>query len=213
MLFTTKYNVLKAILLKFTILLMFLNINGCVGFFITSILAGGTIAIIADSRDIQTANDDHALRHQIAIDIKKDPELVSSNISVSSFHKIVLLTGQAPNALLKVKAEKIAKTFTEVNRIYNEISIGKNIPMKSQSKDVWLTTKIKSILVAKPGVKSGSIKIVTENSNVYLMGYVTKQQANDAVQIVRKISGVKKVIKAFKYLVIKEEHQLKSKKA
>ena len=194
---------------KVAILLTFLSINGCVGFLITGIAAGGAIAIISDSRDMQTSNDDCALRHQIYIRLKNDSELSKANISVSSFHRIVLLTGQVPSSLLKVKAEKIVKTFSDVDRVYNEIVIGENTPIKSQSKDVWITTKVKSALIAQPGMKSGSIKVITENSNVYLIGYVTKKQAKDAVDLARKISGVKKVVKAFKYFVVKEEHQIK----
>ena len=46
---------------------------------------------------------------------------------------------------------------------------------------------------------SSSIKVVTENGVVYLMGIVTQKQADLAVDIARQISGVQKVIKIFQY--------------
>jgi osmotically-inducible protein OsmY len=54
-------------------------------------------------------------------------------------------------------------------------------------------------MLAKKGLGSGSIKIVTENGVVYLMGVVTPDQANLAVEVARQVSGVKKVVKVFQY--------------
>jgi osmotically-inducible protein OsmY len=44
------------------------------------------------------------------------------------------------------------------------------------------------------------VKVVTENSIVYLMGLVKKQEANDATEIARTTSGVQKVVRVFEFL-------------
>ncbi|MCH1933169.1 BON domain-containing protein, partial [Shewanella sp. A25] len=43
------------------------------------------------------------------------------------------------------------------------------------------------------------IKVVTENGEVFLLGLVSRAQADLAVDIARNTSGVRKVIKVFEY--------------
>jgi len=41
------------------------------------------------------------------------------------------------------------------------------------------------------------VKVVTEAGVVYLLGVVTEQEANEAVELARTMSGVRKVVKIF----------------
>ncbi len=41
--------------------------------------------------------------------------------------------------------------------------------------------------------------MVTENGEVFLIGLVTRQEGDHAVEIARHVSGVKRVIKAFEF--------------
>ena len=43
------------------------------------------------------------------------------------------------------------------------------------------------------------VKVVTENSTVFLMGLVTRKQGEQITEIARKTRGVKRVIKLFEY--------------
>jgi osmotically-inducible protein OsmY len=44
------------------------------------------------------------------------------------------------------------------------------------------------------------VKVVTERGTVYLMGMVTKREADDATQIARTTNGVKRVVRVFEYI-------------
>ena len=48
-------------------------------------------------------------------------------------------------------------------------------------------------------------KVLTEDKEVFLLGYVTEEQADIAVDIARHISGVKQVIKGFNYVEAKPQ--------
>lgn len=192
-----KKNIIFASILSLTLLL-----TGC-GAFVAGVATGGLV--VYDGRDMKTMMDDQKIRQQVISKINEDPELKESNISISSFYRMVLLTGQTPIASLKVKAEKIAREHPKVKRVYNEIVIGEPISFSARANDTWLTTKVKSKLLATPELKSGNIKVVTENKSVYLIGIVTEKQAELAVNGARQISGVERVVKAFKYLTAKEE--------
>jgi osmotically-inducible protein OsmY len=122
-----------------------------------------------------------------------------SHIEVTVFNNIVLLTGEAPTLELKQKAEEQAKKEQGVVRVYNQISVEGPTSTLTHTSDAWITTKIKSKMLANDELKSSSIKVVTENGAVYLIGVVSQQQADVAVNIARHVSGVQKVVKVFQY--------------
>ncbi|WP_394537319.1 BON domain-containing protein [Lysobacter enzymogenes] len=59
--------------------------------------------------------------------------------------------------------------------------------------DTWITTKVKTELMATGGVPGTDIKVETVNGVVKLSGSVNKTQADKAASIARNIDGVKKV--------------------
>ncbi|WP_031372369.1 MULTISPECIES: BON domain-containing protein [Lysobacter] len=60
--------------------------------------------------------------------------------------------------------------------------------------DTWITTKVKAELLATKGVTGTDINVETVNGVVRLSGHVDgKTEADKAVEIARKIDGVKKV--------------------
>jgi len=47
---------------------------------------------------------------------------------------------------------------------------------------------------------SGKIKVVTENSEVFLLGLVSQDEADKAAEIARNVDGVTRVIKVFEII-------------
>lgn len=174
-------------------------LSGCVAAaFVAGTSAGGLI--VSDQRDWKTRSEDSYIEHRLDLNIIQDPQFKTSNLDLSTFDCVVLLVGQTPAASLKVQAEKIAQSTPNVKKVYNEITVGPSISFGQKSEDVWITSAVKSALLVKPGLRSGSIKVLTENSTVYLMGLVTKEQADLAVDAARRVDGVRNVVKVFEYL-------------
>ncbi|MBX3709336.1 MAG: BON domain-containing protein [Gammaproteobacteria bacterium] len=176
-----------------------LALQGCI--FVAGAAAGAAaIAIVYDHRTIQKVLEDTEVANKISDKIRKIPALRNeSHIEVTVFNHIVLLTGQTPNLAWKQQAEEITKTVSGVTRVYNQITIEGPTSSLTHTSDAWITTKIKGEMLATENLKSSSIKVVTENGVVYLMGIVNTQQANVAVDIARQVSGVQKVVKIFQY--------------
>jgi hyperosmotically inducible periplasmic protein len=60
--------------------------------------------------------------------------------------------------------------------------------------DTWITTKVKTDLLATPDVSGLAIDVETKNGTVMLKGAVeSKAQIDKAVMVTKKIDGVKKV--------------------
>lgn len=180
-----------------TVLCGFL-LTGCVAAFLAGAAAGGIV--VSDQRDVATIKDDSFIYHRILSRIVKDPVFSESHIVISSFNRVVLLVGQTPVASLKVTAEKIAGGTPNVTRVYNEITIAPPATMKERSYDTWITTTVKAHMLAEKGLRSGSIKVVTEARTVFLMGVLTKSQADLAVEVARQVEGVERVVKVFQYI-------------
>ncbi len=48
--------------------------------------------------------------------------------------------------------------------------------------------------------QASHVKVVTEDGVVYLLGMVDREEAQNAVNIAKDTGGVRKVVRAFKYL-------------
>jgi osmotically-inducible protein OsmY len=176
-----------------------ISLQGC--FFVAGAAAGAAaIAIVYDHRTIQNSLQDTRLANKIFEKIRLEPSLRDeSHIEVIVFNNVVLLIGEVPNPAWRNQAESIARSVAGDTRIYNQIVIQGPTSSLTRTSDSWLTTKIKAQMLAEKNLESSSIKVVTENGTVYLMGSVTRQQADVAVDIARNTSGTQKVIKIFQY--------------
>ncbi len=161
--------------------------------------AGG--AAVYDRRSVTMMERDARIFYLLHKAIVTDPRFRDSRILVTSYNQVVLLIGQTPAASLRVLAEKLAHQTPNVRRVYDEVTVSYPIPLSQRSKDAWITGQVRSQMLTKKGLESGSIRIVTENGVVYLMGIVSHEQANLAVNVARQVKGVNKVVKIFQYIV------------
>ncbi|MDH4584613.1 BON domain-containing protein [Pseudomonas sp. BN415] len=123
----------------------------------------------------------------------------NSHIVVSSYNGVVLLAGQTPRADLKELAGQAAQSAQGVRRVHNELQVLPPSSTLARMNDSTITTKITTQLLADSKVPSSQIKVVTENGIVYLLGLVTRQEAQLATSIVQSVSGVQKIVRLFEY--------------
>jgi len=169
----------------------------------TAFVAGAAVggAVIYDQRSAKTMLDDQDIAYRAQARLDHDAELKQkAHLSVAAFDRAVLLVGQAPSSDLKSRAEDIVRTVPKVARIYNEITIENPSSNIATANDAWITTKVKTALLAEKGLNSAQLKIVTESGVVYMMGIVSHAQADLATACVRKVGGVQKIVKLFEYL-------------
>lgn len=181
------------------IIVLTANLVGCV---VIGAAAVGAVAatVIYDRRGIKSALDDHSITYNISQAIQNDPELKKeTHIVVATYHRMVLLAGQAPTQALRRKVVKIAQSVSGIEQLYNEIALESPPSSLTETSDTWITSKVKSELLASSKLESGQFKVITDNGIVYIMGITTRAQADIAVNLARHVSGVEKVVKIFKY--------------
>lgn len=175
----------------------------------TSLIVAGTAtgaSASQDRRSLSAQVADQKTELQAINALFKDEELwKDTNINVISYNNHVLILGQAPTSALKQKASDAIEKIVKLNKVYNQIRIAAPLSFFARRQDDYITTKVKSAMLFTAKFPSSKVKVITENSEVFLMGLVTQQEADKAVDIARHIGGVKKVIKVFE--IIPEEEK------
>jgi osmotically-inducible protein OsmY len=125
------------------------------------------------------------------------------HINVTSYNRNVLLTGEAPDAATKAQIETIAREVPNVRGVVNEIQIAGVSAYSARGNDSYITSKVKARFIDNGGgFYVNHVKVVTESSVVYLLGLVTRAEAEAAVEIARTTGGVQKVVRVFEYVVL-----------
>lgn len=185
---------------SFIVLGSTLLLQGCIAGVVIGSAAIATKTAI-DPRSIGTQVDDGTLEARVKNALSKDPQLKKSTRVVAiAYQGAVLLTGQSPTSDATYRANQIAMRVEGARKVYNEIRHGKPISLSTASSDIWITTKVRSQLLASDMVKSINVKVTTENSEVFLLGLVTLREGMAAAKIASQISGVKHVTTAFSYV-------------
>ncbi|WP_440889760.1 BON domain-containing protein [Vibrio sp. WZ-1] len=179
------------------ILLTMFSLSGCAGLFIAG--AATTANIVTDTRTTKEIWQDNNIEFEIAALGNKAPFKGQVRVVASSYNGTVVLMGQAPTQALVNDLEAKARDVEGVKNVHNQIKLKKPLSVTEISNDSWITTKVKSALLTDSELNGVKVKVITEDSEVFLFGYVTTEQANRATDIARNISGVKQVIKGFQY--------------
>lgn len=171
-------------------------LQGCV-----ALVAGGAGAgLVYERRSLETVGQDAGIEHQADVKLAANRKIRdNTHIVVASYDHMVLVAGEAPTQELKTTAIKIVESVPGIHKLYDQIEIAAPSSALTRSSDAWITTKIKTMMMATKDLKSGDIKVVTENGSVFLMGYVSHHQANMAVDVARRATGVQRVVKLFEY--------------
>lgn len=177
-------------------------------------IAGGTAALRADdspaaqphSDSIGAAISDTAITAKVKAKFLDDTRLKKADIDVKTTNGAVTLGGSAPDSEAKSAAGSLAQSVDGVKSVDNQIntpSLADTVAAKSDraikktrraASDTWLTTKVKSKLLADAGTKSLDIGVKTRNGVVVLSGTVDNQEsAEHAEAVARQVKGVKSV--------------------
>lgn len=131
---------------------------------------------------------------------KAAPVAKEANIAVHSFNGAVLLIGQVPSAEIREVAGKTARNEPRVRQVYNELVVGEKTDFFDRTADNVLQTKINSKLALNRDIESSRVKVIVENDTAYLMGLLTRVQAEKITDVVSSTKGIKKVVRAIEYL-------------
>jgi len=131
---------------------------------------------------------------------KAHADLAEAHVMVNSYNGIVLLTGQVPSEEARIAAGQVVEELRHVRQVHNELEVAGPTSLVSRTNDFWLSTKIRTQMGFSPDADAGRIKVITENGVVFLMGLLTREEAERAVALTRDVFGVQKIVTVFEYI-------------
>ena len=172
---------------------------GCVPMVVGTAVVGGAI-VATDRRAGGSQVDDELIQMKSGSRLEEAFPDGRVRVNVTSYNRMVLLTGQVPSDADKATVEQVIAKMDNVQSVINELSVGPATTLKERSNDAYITTKVRASIVDAQDLFANSIKIVTHRGVVYLMGRVTEREANHAAELARGVSGVVKVVKVFEVI-------------
>lgn len=169
--------------------------------------AVGTALVAADRRSSGAQLDDQAIELRAGNRLRE--QLGGRvNVSVTSYNRQVLLTGEANSEAARAEAEKIVAGVDNVRSSVNEIKVMNSPGLSQRTSDSLITGRVKAGFVDARDLPVASIKVTTANSTVYLMGRVTQREADRATEVARNTDGVQRVVRIFEVLTEEELQRL-----
>ncbi|ANQ84008.1 hypothetical protein dqs_0940 [Azoarcus olearius] len=172
-------------------------LQGCFPVVATGVGAGA--AMIADRRTSGAYVEDEGIEWKIANRLRErfgD----AIHVNVTSYNRNVLLTGEVPTDTIRSEIERSAAAADHVRGIVNETVVAGNSSLSARANDSLITSNVKARFVDSQRVSAHHVKVVTEANVVFLMGLVTREEADAATEVARTSQGVKRVVRVFEYI-------------
>lgn len=173
------------------------GLGGCAAVVIGGVVAGGLAT--TDRRTLGTQAEDQAIELKGA-GVVREAVGDRSNVSVTSYNRAVLLTGEVPTEADKATVARLVGQVENVRSVLNEVGVMGNSSLTSRSSDTLITARVRAAFVDDKELFANAFKVHTQRGVVYLMGRVTQREANRATEAARGISGVQRVVRAFELI-------------
>jgi osmotically-inducible protein OsmY len=178
---------------------LLLGLSACAPILVGGAVMGGFVAIDRRTAGIQL--EDESIELRTAQGLRQNLG-AAAHINVTSYNRMVLLTGEVASAADRELAERLAKSQENVNSVVNDLVIEPASSITQRSKDIIISGQLKALFVDAKDLQANAFKVVTERGVVYLMGRVTDREAQRATEVARggNISGIVKVVRVFEII-------------
>lgn len=162
-------------------------------------IVGGTAVVATDRRTTGAQVDDTTIQLRVSNELSTALKGKDVHISVNSFERKVLLTGEVPNEEVKAEAGEVAARSVNVRAVVNELTVAPPSSFGQRTNDTALGAKVRAAFVNTKQIAFNSVDIVTERGVVYLLGFVTEKEGEVASYVASRVAGVRQVVKVFDY--------------
>lgn len=152
-----------------------------------------------ERRDTQAVHDDRNIEYTARLRIA-DKYRSKIQVNVTSFNRFVLITGQVPNDTVKQGVERIVGGISLVKGVANELQVARVATGSLFHSDSGISSDVRTRFLDNKTFNPDYIKVYTEDGVVYLLGIVTRAEADAAADVAATTRGVKKVVRVFEYL-------------
>lgn len=182
----------------FRISLLSASITLTLGVAMSGIVFADELTPEAHSKSLGAAIDDTVITAKVKANLMHTNGLRHSDIDVTTTNGVVTLEGSATSKEAKSLAESATKSVEGVKSVDNNLKTPTSSKRSDESKrivsDSWITTKVKSQILADSLSKGFDVNVETMHGVVVLTGSLASQEAiNHVKNIAEEVRGVKSV--------------------
>jgi osmotically-inducible protein OsmY len=172
-----------------------LLLAGCAQLLISGASMGAT-AMVTDRRTPGLQVEDHSVEFTASSRVH-DAIGDRGHVTVTSYNRVVLLTGEVPIDADRDAVEQAVARVAGVRSIVNQLAVMPASAVSTRINDLVLLGKIKATYVDAKDLQVNAFKVVVDRGTAYLMGRVTEREAARATDLARRIPGMQRVVRVF----------------
>lgn len=187
----------KQILKMVLAVLAAVQFSACAPLMVGGVVGGAMVA--SDRRTTGIQLEDEGIEQRGASAMRENFGS-KEHVNITSYNRQVLITGEVSSELTRTQVEQLIGKVQNVRAVVNELVVAPASTTSERASDVVLVAKVKASMVDSEDVFANVYKVVAERGTIYLMGRVTQREAKRATDVVRGVSGVKRVVRVFEYI-------------
>ena len=179
---------------KIHFLLISIILSGCVGASSKGVFGTG-VTVALDPRTLGTQIDDGIMDKNLDARLLLVDKNYFLNVSTQVLDGRIFITGKVETPEEKLKITKLAWETQGVRSVRNDLKIKEKFNFKQSSKDILITSQLRSAIIFNKKIKSANYSIDTYKKTIYIYGIAeTEDEKNEVIKEAKEILDVKNVI-------------------
>ena len=179
---------------KIHFLLISIILSGCVGASSKGVFGTG-VTVALDPRTLGTQIDDGIMDKNLDARLLLVDKNYFLNVSTQVLDGRIFITGKVESPEEKLKITKLAWETQGVRSVRNDLKIKEKFNFKQSSKDILITSQLRSAIIFNKKIKSANYSIDTYKKTIYIYGIAeTEDEKKEVIKEAKEILDVKNVI-------------------
>jgi len=180
---------------KFIILIFLIFfLNSCVGTSSQGIFGTG-VSIAIDPRSLGTQIDDNIMQKNLSGKIININAKYLLSVKPKVIDGRIFITGKVEKAEEKLKITKLAWEIKGARSVKNDLKIKEKFNFQQYSKDLLITSQLRTAMIASKKIKSSNYNIDTHKKKIYIYGIAqSEDERAEVINEAKQILDVEDVI-------------------
>ena len=179
---------------KIHFLFILIILSGCVGASSKGVFGTG-VTVALDPRTLGTQIDDGIMDKNLDARLLLVDKNYFLNVSTQVLDGRIFITGKVESPEEKLKITKLAWETQGVRSVRNDLKIKEKFNFKQSSKDILITSQLRSAIIFNKKIKSANYSIDTYKKTIYIYGIAeTEDEKNEVIKEAKEILDVENVI-------------------
>ena len=179
---------------KFYLFILLITISGCMGTSSTGVLGTG-VSIATDPRTIGTQIDDNIMQKNLSAKIINRNAKYLFAVKPKVIDGRIFITGKVKTVEEKLNITKLAWEIKGARSVKNDLKIREQFDIQQFSKDILITSQLRTAMIASKTIKSTNYNIDTYKKKIYIYGIAeSEDERTEVINEAKQILDVEDVI-------------------